>query len=83
MRSPSLDHSERSGEVRRTKPPYRGANGAVRFWLIVLGAFAIILLAAIVAAVRSTSSGARNRGPADEAAPGAHPERDIDRSLNR
>ena len=34
-------------------------------------------------AVRSSRGGTRNRGPANEAAPGVHPARDIDRNLNR
>jgi hypothetical protein len=83
MRSPSLDHPDSAHEVQPSAASNLSASAAGRFWRIVLGAFALILLLAIIAAVRSSAGDSRNRGPANEAAPGAHPARDIDRSLNR
>ena len=83
MRSPSLDHPDPSRQLQPTESSDHGASGAFPFWRLVLSGFALILLVALIAAVRSSAGDSRNRGPANEAAPGAHPARDIDRSLNR
>jgi hypothetical protein len=70
-------------EVQPTEASHLSASSAFRFWRIVVSAFALLVLVAIIAALRSSAGDSRNRGPANEAAPGAQPARDIDRSLNR
>ncbi|HYP90231.1 MAG TPA: hypothetical protein VEQ59_18800 [Polyangiaceae bacterium] len=67
----------RSTEVKSLK-----SGSAWVWWGMIAGAVAIALLC-VVYALRASSNGAVNRGPGDEAAPGAHPSRDIDRSANR
>jgi hypothetical protein len=44
---------------------------------------AAILLIVVVSALRRVHGNERNRGPGTEAAPGAEPSRDIDRSRSR
>lgn len=66
-----------------------GAAGSSRraagwVWWGLVAAFGVVMAFSVAWAVRSGSAGQGiNRGPADEVAPGAEPERDIDRSSNR
>lgn len=59
----------------------RDRRAAGWVWWGVVGAITAILVMSVVVMVRAGSDGVgRNRGPADEAAPGAQPTRHIDRS---
>lgn len=79
-RSSSVDAASSSNtNIDPDVSPRPGRGGAWLGWGL-LAAFVAVLLLALIAAWRSSSNGAVNRGPADEAAPGAHPSRDIDRS---
>ena len=61
----------------------RAQQGARWLWWSLLGGVIALFVIVTVAAVVRGRDGEGNRGPADEAAPGAHPSRDIDRTLNR
>ena len=79
MRSP-LEYPATSAAHDSTARTQRGARW---LWWSVLGGVIALLLFVTVAAVVRGRDGDRNQGPADEAAPGANPSRDIDRSVNR
>jgi hypothetical protein len=71
MRSPSLGAREDNDERR----------AAAWVWWGLVGAIAAILVMSLIAMLSTGSDGVgRNRGPGSEAAPGAQPTRDIDRS---
>lgn len=74
----STNHNnDPDGNVSGSPQPGRG--GAWLGWALLVAFMAIVVIA-VVSATRSISNNLPNRGPADEAAPGAQPTRDIDRS---
>ncbi len=79
MRSPD----ETSSANARYDSTARAEQGARWLWWSVLGGVVALILFVVIAAVLRGHEGERNRGPADEAAPGAEPSRDIERSRNR
>lgn len=83
MKSSSADSEmNRSKTINAAEPDDR--YGASRLWWGVLAALvAVVVLAIVSAAQRGGYGSERNRGPATEAAPGAEPTRDIDRSRAR
>lgn len=75
---------EDSDNENASGPAGRSRRAAGWVWWGLLAAFTAIMAFSVVWAVRSGSAGqGRNRGPANEAAPGAEPSRDIDRSSNQ
>lgn len=80
MRSAAQDRESERG----SGPAGTGARAARWVWWGLLAAFAAVMALSLVWALRAGSDGKGiNRGPPDEAAPGAHPSEDIDRSRQR
>jgi hypothetical protein len=80
MRSESEDSANEHASGREGRS--RRAAGWV--WWGLLAAFTGVMAFSVAWAIRSGSDGkGNNRGPADEAAPGAEPARAIDRSSNQ
>lgn len=61
----------------------RAQRGAKWLWWSLIGAVLALLGIVTASALIRGNEGARNRGPANEVAPGAEPSRDIDRSRSR
>jgi hypothetical protein len=78
MRSP-LEYPA-AGRVDSTARAQRGARW---LWWSLLVAGGVLLVVVFASVLMRGNEGVRNRGPADEAAPGAEPSRDIDRSRSR
>lgn len=77
--------SSADGEMNSTQGIHASETddrrGVSWLWWGVLAAFVAVVVLSIVSALRRGDHGTdRNRGPATEAAPGAAPTRDIDRS---
>lgn len=73
--------SEDREEADVTRPAVVSRTSAGWVWWGLLAAFTVVMAFSVLWAVRSGNEGSGvNRGPADEAAPGAEPARDIDRS---
>jgi hypothetical protein len=80
MRSSSEDRDNAGA----SGPAGRSRRAAGWVWWGLVAAFTMVMALSVAWAVRSGSAGqGRNRGPADEAAPGTEPSRHIDRSSNR
>lgn len=69
--------------ARRVDSTARAQRGARWLWWSLLVALGVILVVVIASALIRGNDEVRNRGPANEAAPGAEPSRDIDRSRSR
>ena len=77
--SPSSDVLSASGRL-----PESGRNTKRLIWILIGSMLLLITLALVGLARRGNAHyGDRNQGPANEAAPGVRPSRDIDRSSNR
>lgn len=75
MRSPLEDPSALPSDTTT-----RAQRGARWLWWSLVGAVILLLGIVTVSALGRGHDDVRNRGPANEAAPGAEPTRDIDRS---
>jgi hypothetical protein len=77
MRSETEDREN----AQMTGPADSNRRAAGWVWWGLAAGFTAVMALAVLWAVQSGSDGkGRNRGPADEAAPGAQPARDIDRT---
>lgn len=80
MRSTSQDRHNASA----IGPAERSRRAAAWVWWGLAAGFTVVMAFSVLWAVRSGNYGqGRNRGPADEVAPGAQPALDIDRSRQR
>jgi hypothetical protein len=73
--------TEDRDNVETTGTTGNGPRAARWVWWGLAAGFTAVMAFSVLWVVRSGDDGkGRNRGPADEAAPGAQPARDIDRS---
>ncbi|RYZ07551.1 MAG: hypothetical protein EOO73_11270 [Myxococcales bacterium] len=80
MRSASEDRANAGG----AGPADTSRRAAGWVWWGLIAGLTLVLALSVVYAVRAGNDGyGINRGPADEAAPGAAPTQDIDRSSKR
>lgn len=80
MRSTSQDRENATA----TGPADSSKRAAGWVWWGLITGFTLVLALSVAYAVSSGNEGSGiNRGPGDEAAPGAMPARDIDRSSKR